>query len=612
MIRIPLILAGVALALPAHAQDIADDSEIIVSAARVAQPANQTGQAVTVITRDTIEQRQTVSVAELLATTPGVHITRNGGPGTVTAVRIRGAESEHTLVVIDGVRVNDPSAPAGAFDFGNLLSSSVERIEVVRGPDSVPWGSQAIGGVVNIITETPGDAVRVRANAEYGEANSLFTSGGISGRSGALSGSLTAGYLRTDGISTAAVGTERDGYRQFGATGRVGVEIAPGIGLDLRGYYANSRADLDGYPAPNYTFQDTPEFSKTQELYGYAGFHADLFDGRFGNRVSFTIADVDRDNFDPTYGTAPSFFARGRSERYEYQGDFKLNTMVRAVFGAEHEDSRFFDGTLRETTGLTSVYGQLIVRPIEVLTVTGGVRHDDSRDFGSHTSFSANAALALKSHTTIRASYAEGFRAPSLYERFSMYGDRDLKPETARSYDIGIEQALLAGRLRFEATFFDRDTRDRINFDMGCFCYGNIDRTHVKGVEAGLTARPIDDLTFAASYTWLEPLNRSAGFDGFDLRARPRNQWSVSTDYRLPIGLSLGATLLVTGDSFDDAYNSARLDGFVIAGIRAELPVGDRFSIYGRVDNLFNERYQTVGGYGTFGRAAYGGVRLKL
>ncbi|HWK36303.1 TonB-dependent receptor plug domain-containing protein [Sphingomonas sp.] len=618
MIRIPLLLAGAALALPAHAQDAPDDRDIVLTAARAAQPADQTGQAVTVITRDQIEQRQTVAIADLLATTPGVQVTRNGGIGTVTSVRIRGAESEHTLVVIDGVRVNDPSSPAGAFDFSNLLSSSVSRIEVVRGPDSVPWGSQAIGGVVNVITEAPTEGLHARASAEYGYADSVFATGGLSGRSGGLSGALTAGYLRSDGISAAANGSERDGYRQFGATGRLGLEIAPGIGIDLRGYYADSRAELDGFPPPNYMLADTPEYSRSEEIYGYAGVHADLAGGRFKNRLAFTIADINRDNYDPTYGSAPSFYGYGRSERYEYQGDFTFNTVVRAVFGAEHEDSRFTDGSVSPHAGLTSVYGELIVRPIEMLTITGGVRNDDSKDFGNHTTFSANAALALNTGTTIRASYAEGFRAPSLYERFSSFGRADLRPETAKSWDAGVEQALLDGRLRFGATVFDRNIRDRISFDSGCTfapgvpCYVNIARTHVTGVEAGVTMRPVDGLTFAANYTWLEPLNRSPGFDGLDLQRRPRDQWSVSADYRTPFGLSLGATLLVVGDSFDDAFNTNRLDGYAIGGVRAEFPIGDRFAIYGRVDNLFDERYQTVSGYGTYRRAAYGGVRLKL
>jgi len=217
-------------------------SDIVVTATGVAQPVEQIGQAVTIIDRAEIERRQTTIVSDLLATTPGVTVTRNGTIGALTSVRIRGAEADQTLVVIDGVRVNDPSSTGGGFNFGNLLSSSVERIEVLRGPNSVPWGSQAIGGVVNIITAAPTEGIQARANAEYGYADSVFASAGVSGKSGPVSGSLTGGYLRTDGISSAASGTERDGYRQYGATGRVGVEFAPGIGLDLRGYFADSKS----------------------------------------------------------------------------------------------------------------------------------------------------------------------------------------------------------------------------------------------------------------------------------------------------------------------------------------------------------------------------------
>jgi vitamin B12 transporter len=618
MIRFFTFASAVALAAPAFAQDLPVDDGIVVTAAGVAQSTDETGQAVTVLTRETIEQRQTVVVSDLLATIPGISVTRNGGVGTNTAVRIRGAESEHTLVVIDGVRVGDPSSPAGAFDFGNLLAGSVERIEVLRGPDSVPWGSQAIGGVVNVITERPGEALKVRGNAEYGDAESISATAGISGTSGIVSGSLTGGYLRTDGISAAAVGNEPDGYRQYGATGRIGIAFAPGFGIDLRGYYADSRAELDGYAPPTYAFGDTPEYSTAEEIYGYAGLYANLLGDRFKNRVAFTIADVARDNFDLTYGSAVSFFGRGRSERFEYQGDFTLNPMFRAVFGAEHEDSRFDDGTVyadgsrERSTGVTSVYGQLIVRPVEVLTVTGGVRNDDHEAFGSNTSFSVNAALSLGTGTIVRASYSEGFRAPSLYELYSAYGDENLRPETAESYEVGVEQALLDGRVQFGATVFDRDVTNRINFDNGCFCYQNIARTHVTGVEAGVTLRPVDRLVFSANYTWMEPENRSPVNFGKDLQRRPRDLWNVIADYRFPFGLSVSGTLQVVGDSFDDAGNNVRLDGFALASIRAEMPVGEHFSVYGRIENLFDESYQTVSGYGTYGRAAYAGVRLKL
>jgi vitamin B12 transporter len=626
-----------AIAAPASAQSLDQpsrtmndgDDTIVVTAARAEQSVREVGQAITVIDRAEIERRQTVVVSDLLATTPGVTVTRNGSVGGFTGVRLRGAEAEQTLVVIDGVRVNDPSSPGGGFDFANLLSSSVERIEVLRGPNSVPWGSQAIGGVVNIITAQPTDGLRARANAEYGYKDQVFASAGVAGGKGGLTGSLTGGYLTTDGISSAAVGRERDGYRQYGANGRLGLEIVPGIGIDLRGWYAHSRARLDGYPAPAYTFADTGEYSTTQEVYGYAGVHADLADGRFRNRAAFTIADINRDNYDPASGADPSFIGRGRSERYEYQGDFRLVDQVRLVGGVEHETSRYADDTDRYSVGITSVYGQLIVKPVEMLTVTGGVRNDDHDRFGNHTTFGADAALALATGTTLRASYGEGFKAPTLYQLYSAYGNGRLDPETARNYDLGIEQSFLGGAARVGATYFNRHTRNQITFRSctraeqaaaGSICvarpfgvYDNIQRTDADGVEFMIALQPVEALTFSGNFSYIDAENRTAGADfGRDLARRPKETVTANIDYRLPFGLAVGATVTSVGDSFDNAANTVRLDGYVLAGLRAEMPIGERLSVYGRVDNLFDETYRTVAGYGTYGRSAFGGIRVKL
>ena len=585
----------------------------IVVAARVPQYRNEVGQAVTVLTRADIEQRQAVVLSDLLATTPGVTVSRTGGVGTVTAVRIRGAEGEQTLTIIDGIRVNDPSSPGGAFDFGTLLAGSIDRVEILRGPNSVPWGSQAIGGVVNITTATPGQGVQARGNVEYGSHDTLYANAGLSGGTGPLTAAFTGGYLRTDGISAAANGTERDGFRQYGATGKVGLELAPNIGIDLRGYYADSRTQYDAaFPPPNYVVSDSADYSTSKEAYGYAGVHADLFDGRFHNRAAFTISDIKRDNF-AAPSTPVSFFSRGRSERYEYQGDFQLVEQVKIVGGAEHEDSRFNDGSTFAATGITSVYGEAIVKPIRQLTVTGGVRHDDHRTFGAHTTFGADAALALDGGTTVRASYGEGFKAPTLYQLYSFYGTRSLKPETARSYDVGIQQSLLGGQASAGVTYFHRDTTNQIDFDLNTFTYQNIARTRAEGVEVEVALHPVEALTVSGNYSYIDAKNRSTGATfGKDLARRPKQTVSVSADYRFPFGLSLGGTVSHVGDSFDDAGNTVRLDGYVLAGFRAEMAIGHRLSIYGRIDNAFDEKYRTVANYGTDGRAAYGGIRVML
>lgn len=610
IVRTTLLIAVSALPCAAWAQD-ASDGDIIVTATGAEQRADEVGLAVTVIDAKEIERRQTVVLSDLLLTTPGVAISRYGGPGTLTYARLRGAESGQTLVLVDGVRTNDPSSTDGAFDFGSLFTTAIERVEVLRGPASVPWGSQAIGGVVNVITQRPGPGFSARARGEYGTFETVLAEGGIGYGGDRVRARIDGGTFTTDGISAAASGSEPDGYRRYGANGRVEFDLTPDITLDLRGSWSDGRTDLDGF-SPSFEFVDTDEYSTSQELYGYAGIKARL--GGLTNRLGFSIADIDRDNFASPEATNPSFFARGRSERYEYRGDVAVLEQVRAVFGAEHEDSRFFDGSVNVTTGITSVFGELIVKPVEMLTITGGVRHDDHEDFGSNTTFAANAALALPTDTILRASYGEGFKAPTLFQLFGSFGigNPNLKPETAESWDAGIEQQLVDGALSIAATWFHRDTVNQIDYNPLTFTYSNIAATTAEGLELALNMRPSSDVSFAANYTYLDSENRSAGYEGNALARRPEHSVSASFDYAPENGPALGATLTHVGDSFDDPGNFRRLDGYVLAQVRAAFRITDSYELYGRVENLFDERYQTVATYGTPGRAAYIGVRARF
>lgn len=634
-----LLLAGAAFAAsPAWAQDNEEPkseillveplrTDIVVVANGIAQYPEKLDRAVTLIQQPEIQQRQTIALADLLATTPGITVSRNGGPGGFTGVRIRGAEAEQTLVLIDGVRVNDPSSPGGGFDFGNLLAGAIKRVEVLRGPNSVVWGSQAIGGVINIVTEDHSWNPSARGNVEYGSANTVSANAVLMSGRGDVSGGVTAGYYRTDGVSQAAAGTELDGYRQFNASGRLNVDFAPGFGADLRAYYADSRLELDGFAPPTYAFGDDGEYSTAKEFYGYAGLYGDI--GPVKNRVGFSFSDINRDNFDPSAGSAPTFFGRGRSERYDYQGDATVSKQLELVFGAEHENTRYFDGFGRFDAGVTSVYGEAIVTPIDQVTISAGVRNDDHKAYGSHVTWGADIAVRPLENTTLLASFGEGFKSPTLYQLYGDFGTRSLVPETARSYEIGARQQLAYGRVTLGATWFHRDTQNQIDFiscpvaqvtNPASICfnrpfgtYDNIARARAEGIELEALVRPIGKLSVRGSYTHVSAENRSPGANlGKQLARRPQDSGSLSADYALPFGLSLGGTLLVVGHSFDNASNSVRLDGYTLVGLRAEFPVSKRFSLYGRVENLFDARYQTVAGYGTQGRTAYAGVRVKF
>jgi vitamin B12 transporter len=607
----------------------ADDATIVVIGSGIEQPRSEVGQAITVITRNEIDRRQSVVISDLLATTPGVTVSRTGGVGNLTAVRIRGAEDGHTLTLVDGVRVNDPSSTSGAFDFGSLLSGNIDRIEVLRGPNSVIWGSQAIGGVVDIRTEEPGEKLAVNGRAEYGYSDQAELVGNVSGKMGPVSASVGAGYFRTDGISQFAAGTERDGYERFGANAKFKVAVSEAIELDLRGYYAESERDNDG----GFPLRDSLDRSDVRELTGYAGVNMSLLDGRFRNRIAFTYSDLDRELSNPT---AITFDAKGRSERFEYQGSFDIAEPLTLVFGAETETTRmrsisissFGTTRTRGRANIDAFHAQAIAQPFAGLTVSGGARYSDHDSFGGKTTLGANFAYTPNGgKTVLRGTYAEGFKAPTLYQLQSEFGNLNLDPETAKSGDIGIEQRLLDGQVVASLTWFKRKIRNQIDF-VSCFgntapictgntsggIYDNIQRTRADGVEFGLGLHPVEGFDVVAQYTFIDAENRSPGDVNFgkDLARRPRQTVSVAADYRFPIGLSLGGTILHVGDSFDNASNSRRLDGYVLVDIRAAYPLTDKIELYGRVENLFDEEYRTVFNYGTIGRAAYGGVRFAF
>jgi vitamin B12 transporter len=607
---------------------LADDSPdtIVVTATRSEQPLSRIGQTISVIDQETITARQTDTVADLLRTVPGVTIARNGGIGGTTSVYIRGAESDQTVALIDGIKLNDPSAPGGGFNFGDLMIGNIARIEVLRGSQSVLWGSQAIGGVINMITIPPSDTLKINLRGEYGYRNTGQIVGNVSGKSGPLSASVGAGYFRTDGISAfdeQLGGTEKDGYRNYGANANFNLKLSDEISVDLRGWYSHGRNDFDGFPFPTFTFSDTLEYGITRELVGYTGLNAALLDGRFHNRLGFAYTDTRRRNYDPSSGTAPTFAGNGRNERIEYQGSYDIVDGWQAMFGAENERSHFTTSSFGgpETRGhatINSVYGQIVATPITGFTATGGVRYDHHSQFGGAATFGASGVWTPNAgKTELRASYSEGFKAPTLYQLQSEYGNQLLRPERAKGWDAGITQRLLDGAIEASATWFHRDTRNLINFvSLNTPPYGiyqNVAKARAQGAELALTLRPVEPLKVQASYGWTDSENRTPGSSAFgkDLARRPRQSVNTSIDYRWPFGLSTGATLTHVGSSFDNAANTRKLEGYVLADLRASYPVTKNIELYGRIENLFDEHYETIFRYGTPGRAAYAGVRLS-
>lgn len=643
--RTTLSLLALAAASPALAQQDDDNaSSITVIGAPLALA--ETNASVSVIDREDLDRAQNGPAVDLIARLPGVSFSQNGTLGGVTSLRIRGAEAEQTLVVIDGVRVGDPSSPGGGFDFANLMIGNIDRIEVLRGANSLPWGSQAIGGVVAVTTTAPdaigGNPASGRIGAEYGARDTVRVNGNL--RTAVLGASqfgIGGGYVRTDGISSAADGTERDAYRQysFNATNRT--EIGNTLVLRAFGLYANSRVDLDGFSfSPPYGLIDTNEYQKTQEHYAAATiehrpYGNDSTTG-FSHRLQFGFADVNRDNFNPDFGDDPTFRARGRTERLSYNIDWSVLDAVRLLAGAEREWTRSFtdDGFApdRGKTATTGVWGMLVARPTDSLSVTAGVRNDDHRDFGSATSFAFDVGQKFGEFVTLRASYREGFKAPTLFQlsdSAGAYGNPDLLPEYAKSYEVGVRLGD-ARRWFLDLAWYRRDSRNLIDF-VSCppgtttpaICatgtrpfgtYDNINRARGQGVEVDAGAKLVETLELRANYSLVVTTDRTPGsiYEGNSLARRPKHLANAElawTPRGALDGTDLSVAVRYAGKSFDDRFNSTVLDDYVLVDLRASYPLTAGIDLYGRVENLFDEDYRTAAGYGTAGRSATVGVR---
>lgn len=625
----------------AHAEEapVTDVSELLVTATRAPVDPSRVGQSVSLVTREMLEESQTLVISDAIARVPGVQVTRNGGEGQATALRIRGAETDQTLVLIDGVRLNDPSAVGAGYNFGNLIAGDIQHLEVLRGAQSVLWGSQAIGGVVNVATAEPTEALSGRISAEYGARDTGYFSAAASAKTGPAAWRIGASRFHTDGVSVARVGREADSYDNTQLTGRLDLSLPAGLGLDLRGFYSRGRNEYDGYPPPTYSFADTAEYGRTEDFVGYAGLKGSLLGGRLRNRLGLGYTQTDRITWDPDQAvTTVTFVAKGRNTRLEYQGVLDLGDDWKATFGLEQERSRMrtaapsaFDpapASQSFTVDLTSGYFQVNGPVLPGLNLTGGLRRDDHETFGGQTLAQVAAAWSLNDgRSVLRASWGEGFKAPSLYQLNSEYGNSALRPERARIWDLSLQQDMLEGRLSVTAAVFRRVTRDQIDW-VNCFSptqafcapagvarygyYDNIARTTASGAElAG--SLDLDSLRIEAAYTWIDAKNRSAGvLNGARLARRPEHQLNVTLSHEWSSGAEAALVVRYGGSSYDDAANTYRLRSYTLVDVRGSLPVSDTVELYGRIENLFDEDYEIVRNYGVAGRGLFVGVRARF
>jgi vitamin B12 transporter len=638
------LVSAIAGAQTAGGNPDASLGEVVVVANRAPTPLDRIGNSVTVLDLQDIQQSQAIITSDLLAQTPGISVARTGGVGQPTSVFIRGAESDQTVLVIDGVVMNDPSLPGGGYDFGNLLIGDTSRIEILRGAQSTLYGSQAIGGVINIVTADPTQAAGGSASLEGGSHDTGYGIASLGGKTDSLLWRFAANYYGTSGIPAfdQYLGGQRDCASQIGtAATQLRYGFTPNLELDLRGYYMQSRTDFDGYDTPTGKFGDDHEYEKAKQAIGYAGLTWRSPERNLTQRVALQYTDSETREYDPdapaNFGSpsTETFYGIGRNMRAEYQGTWLFSQKGQLVFGAQYEhstintDSPAYEVTpmpLEKGVTINSAYVQAQYEVLTGLTLTAGGRYDHHDVYGGHSTGQLAAAWVLADHQTIlRASFGQGFKAPSLYQLYSNYGNPTLQPETANSWDAGIERHAFSDRLVVSATYFERTSKNLIAF-FDCttpspLCatdpfgyYANIDRSEAHGVELTGTLKATSTLVFTANYTYVDAKDTSPGSPTYSdqLPRRPQNLANATATYIWPFRLNTELALRYAGPSYDDAANQIRLGGYVLLDFRTSFPVSDHAEIYARVENLTDRHYETAYQYGTLGRSAYIGARINF
>lgn len=619
-----------------HAQELGSGAEtVVVTATRTAEPVERTGESVSVIGAAELSTQQIVFVADALAQTPGTVLVRSGGQGQITTMGLRGAEAGQTLVLVDGVRLNDPSSTDDEALLGDLLVNNIARIEVLRGPQSTLYGSDAIGGVVEIFTRM-GGADALEGSAEGGSFGTLRLNLAAHGSADALDYGAAADFFHTDGTPAADPrnGNSRDDrYSHLGFTENVRYRVSDNVSVDLRSDASYSRYDYDAnYLPPLYLISDSTDYGTNALAAGYLGVNVDLAGGRFHNRLALIGSDSERKTF-PDGGQPDDFFALGGAERIEYQGTFDFDDANEATFGAESQTTTLATHSIYDPNNrikgadrIDSIYGQWQTSPLAALTLTGGLRYDHDHAFGNHVSVKAAGAWSLLDGAAVlRANYGDGFKAPTLYELDSEYSNpiAALKPETAQGWEAGVDTFVLDGRVRASTTYFSRLTGNQIDFfdcfgpssGPGCAArylvggyYYNIDRSRAQGVELEAAAALTDTLHARLSYTDLSAINLA---DRTDLARRPQLTADASLVWTPTSAISLGGNIGFVGKRWDDQANTTRLASDTLVNLFASYALSDQLTFFARMENAFAIRYEPVAGYGAPGRAVYAGVRAE-
>ena len=523
-------------------------------------------------------------------------------------MRIRGAASEQTLVLVDGVPVNDPSQPGGGYDFARMDSGQIEHIEILKGPQSSLWGSDAIGGVVSIVTREPEPGSGGSVYADFG---SFATShGGASFGQSSAGGDfrIAATALSSEGISKADEingNDENDGYDSRSLSAKGGLNLAGSARLQGELLTTTAEADFDSFSfGAQGSVADGDESSETDEAIANISLSLPTLDGRLEHLFLAGLSTIDRQNFS---GGASSFSAEGRRAVYRYQGTLSIDERNSLAFGAEREQSETFDDEI----AIDSLFAAHEFKPAANFTLTGGLRSDRHERFGSELTARLGAAVSVNPNLVLRASWGDGFKAPTLFQStFVCCGASEpnsgLKPESSSAFDAGFEWSAAGGRATFGLTAFSQSTENMINFAFAQGRYENIAMVDSTGAEIHGGIAITSSFRLNANYAFIDARDDA----GDPLIQVPRHSGDLSLDY--DAGGEFSGRLLLRHNGSETSFGGGGVENWTRIDLTGRYRISERLELFARLENLLDEHYQQILGYGTVGRSGSIGARVSF
>ncbi|HWK96634.1 MAG TPA: TonB-dependent receptor [Pseudolabrys sp.] len=611
--------------------------EVTVSATGIATPLDQIGSSVTVITAADIERTQRRTLPDVLNNVPGLNVVQTGGPGGQTAIFMRGTNSNHIKVLLDGIDIGDVSSPNGAVDLAHIATGDIERVEVLRGPQGGLYGANSIGGVISITTKKGEGPAKARATLEGGALGTFNQSAALSGSKDRFDYAFSVAHLRSSHIDVTPTSVLPPGqsanpnsYDNMTYSTRLGMKVTDDLKVNLIGRYVDiklkySNDDPTAFPSTPYPtrsdYANKAFFGRAEAVYA-------ALDGRFINTVGVNFADNRRSNKDPNAN--PESTNDGTRTAVNWRGEIAVAKGHTLVLGAERSQERantqtyaMFGGaplSYSASNGNTAGYVEMQSQFAERFFIVGNARIDDDDKFGSHNTWRvAPAFLVPGTETKLKGSYGTAFKAPTLYELygvgdFNYVGNPNLRPETSKGWELGFEQPLFGDRVRFGVTYFRNDIKDLINNVFAPVnTYVNVGKAKTEGYEAFVDVKATDRLRFHADYTRTDATDEIANTE---LLRRPKHKANFTASYQANDALGLSASVVYVGPWMDfdrqGLWFPARdFQGYTVVNIAANYVVNKQVTVFGRVDNLFDKRYEVPVGWKAPGVGVFGGIKVS-